>query len=139
LLWAGDAGQGSWEEIDIITKGANYGWNIMEGSHCYSPSTGCSQSGLTLPVFEYDHSKGCVVIGGYVYRGNQLASLQGHYIYGDYCSGYIWALAYDGNALTENMLLADSGLSITSFGEDLAGNLYILDREGGIYALVQTE
>ena len=140
LLWAGDVGQGSWEEIDIIAKGANYGWNIMEGLHCYSPASGCDESGLTLPIAEYDHSQGrCSVTGGYVYRGDQIPSLQGHYIYGDYCSGDIWALAYDGNAVIENMLLAESGLSITSFGEDLAGNLYILDRAGGIYTLVQTE
>ena len=140
LLWAGDVGQGSWEEIDIIAKGANYGWNIMEGSHCFSPSTDCDQSGLTLPIAEYDHSQGrCSVTGGYVYRGDQIPSLQGYYIYGDYCSGDIWALAYDGNVVTENMLLVDSGLSITSFGEDLAGSLYILDRAGGIYTLVQTE
>jgi len=139
LLWAGDVGQNSWEEIDIITKGANYGWNIMEGSHCYSPSTGCNQSGLTLPVVEYDHSDECSVTGGYVYRGDQIASLQGYYIYGDYCSGNIWALAYDGSVVTENILLVDSGLRITSFGEDLAGNLYILDRQGGIYTLVETE
>jgi len=139
LLWAGDVGQSSWEEIDIIAKGANYGWNIMEGSHCYSPSTGCNQSGLTLPIVEYDHSQGCSVTGGYVYRGDQIPSLQGYYIYGDYCSGNIWALAYDGDVVTENTLLVDSGLSITSFGEDLAGNLYILDRQGGIYALVQVE
>jgi glucose/arabinose dehydrogenase len=139
LLWAGDVGQSSWEEIDIITKGANYGWNTMEGSHCYSPSTGCNQSGLVLPVVEYDHSQGCSVTGGYVYRGDQIDSLQGYYIYGDYCSGDIWALAYDGSVMTENKLLAESGLSITSFGEDLAGNLYILDRQGGIYTLVETE
>jgi len=139
LLWAGDVGQSSWEEINIITKGANYGWNTMEGSHCYSPSTGCNQSGLTLPVVEYDHSQGCSVTGGFVYRGDQIASLQGYYIYGDYCSGNIWALAYDGSVVTENMLLVDSGLSITSFGEDLAGNLYILDRQGGIYTLVEKE
>lgn len=139
LLWAGDVGQSLWEEIDIITKGANYGWNIMEGSHCYSPSTGCNQSGLTLPVVDYDHSQGCSVTGGYVYRGDQIASLQGYYIYGDYCSGNIWALAYDGNAVTENILLVDSDLSITSFGEDPAGNLYILSRQGGIYTLVQAE
>lgn len=74
-----------------------------------------------------------------MYRGDQIPSLQGYYIYGDYCSGDIWALAYDGNVVTHNMLLTDSGLSITSFGEDLAGNLYILDREGGIYTLVETE
>jgi glucose/arabinose dehydrogenase len=139
LLWAGDVGQSSWEEIDIIAKGANYGWNIMEGSHCYSPATGCNQSGLTLPVVEYDHTQGCSVTGGYVYQGDQIPSLQGYYIYGDYCSGNIWALAYDGSVVTENILLVDSGLSITSFGEDLAGNLYILDRQGGIYTLVQTE
>jgi glucose/arabinose dehydrogenase len=130
LLWAGDVGQSSWEEIDIIAKGANYGWNIMEGFHCYSPATGCDQSGLTLPLVEYDHSQGCSVIGGYVYRGDQIASLQGYYIYGDYCSGNIWALAYQDNVVTENKLLAESGLTITSFGEDLAGNLYILSREG---------
>ncbi len=138
LLWAGDVGQGSWEEIDIIVKGANYGWNIMEGLHCYLPSTGCNQSGLTLPIFEYDHSQGCSITGGYVYRGDQTPSLQGSYIYGDYCSGKIWALTYDGGAVTENILLVDSGLSITSFSEDPAGNLYILDRQGGIYTLVQT-
>jgi len=139
LLWAGDVGQSSWEEIDIIAKGANYGWNIMEGSHCYSPATGCNQSGLTLPVVEYDHSQGCSVTGGYVYRGDQIPSLQGYYIYGDYCSGNIWALAYNGSVVTENILLVDSELSITTFGEDLAGNLYILDRQGGIYTLVQAE
>lgn len=139
LLWAGDVGQSSWEEIDIIAKGANYGWNIMEGSHCYSPATGCDQSGLTLPIVEYDHSEGCSVTGGYVYRGDQTPSLQGYYIYGDYCSGNIWALVYDGSVVTDNVLLVDSDLSITSFGEDLAGNLYILDRQGGIYTLVETE
>jgi glucose/arabinose dehydrogenase len=139
-LWAGDVGQNLWEEIDIIVKGANYGWNIMEGSHCYSPASGCNQSGLTLPVVEYAHSEGrCSVTGGYVYRGDQIPSLQGYYIYGDYCSGDIWALAYDGSVVTENTLLVDSALSITSFGEDLAGNLYVLDRDGGIYRLIQTE
>jgi glucose/arabinose dehydrogenase len=140
LLWVGDVGQSSWEEIDIIAKGANCGWNMMEGLHCYSPASGCNQSGLTLPIAEYDHSQGrCAVTGGYVYRGDQIPSLQGHYIYGDYCSGDIWALAYDGNVVTGNMLLTESGLSITSFGEDRAGNLYIVDRVGGIYTLVQTE
>jgi glucose/arabinose dehydrogenase len=139
LLWAGDVGQSSWEEIDIIAKGANYGWNTMEGFHCYSPSTGCDQSGLTLPLVEYDHSQGCAVIGGYVYHGDQIPSLQGHYVYGDYCSGNIWALVYDGGAVTGNTLIAKSGLTITSFAEDLLGNLYVLSRDGGIYTLVQTQ
>jgi glucose/arabinose dehydrogenase len=139
LLWAGDVGQNRWEEIDTITRGANYGWNILEGFHCYSPASGCDQSGLTLPLVEYDHSLGCSVTGGYVYRGDKISSLQGYYIYGDFCSGNIWALNYNGNTVTRNILLAKSGLGITSFGEDLAGNLYILAREGGIYTLEQME
>jgi glucose/arabinose dehydrogenase len=139
LLWAGDVGQNIWEEIDIITRGSNYGWNVMEGFHCYSPETGCNQSGLILPLIEYDHSQGCSVTGGYVYHGDEIAALRGYYIYGDFCSGNIWALGYQDNAVTQNILLAESGLSITSFGEDLAGNLYILSREGGIYTLVQME
>ncbi len=137
LLWCGDVGQNAWEEIDIITRGANYGWNIMEGSYCYSPAAGCDRSGLALPVVEYDHSQGCSVTGGYVYRGDKTPSLQGYYVYGDYCSGNIWALGYQDGSETRNVLLARSGLSITSFGQDLAGNLYILSREGGIYTLVQ--
>jgi glucose/arabinose dehydrogenase len=138
-LWAGDVGQNMWEEIDIIIKGANYGWNIMEGFHCYSPASGCDQSGLTLPLVEYNHSQGCSVTGGYKYSGDKTPSLRGHYIYGDYCSGNIWALAYQGNIGTGNTLLVKSGLNITSFGEDLAGNLYILSRQGGIYTLVQAD
>jgi glucose/arabinose dehydrogenase len=137
LLWVGDVGQNHWEEIDVVTKGANYGWNVMEGFHCYSPASGCDQTGLTLPLFEYDHSQGCAVTGGYVYRGNKMPSLQGYYIYGDYCSGNIWALGYRDNTVTGNQLLVKSGLSITSFGEDLSGNLYILSSQGGIYTLIQ--
>ena len=137
LLWAGDVGQDKWEEIDIITKGANYGWNIMEGLHCYSPSAGCNQSGLTLPLAEYDHSQGCSVTGGYVYRGDKVPSLAGYYIYGDYCSGNIWALLFQNNAVAQNVLLLKSGLAISSFGEDQAGNFYILSQAGGIYTFVQ--
>jgi glucose/arabinose dehydrogenase len=137
LLWAGDVGQNKWEEIDIITRGANYGWNIMEGSHCFSPASNCDSTGLTLPVTEYDHSHGCSVTGGYVYRGISLSSLRGFYIYGDYCSGNIWAMNFTNNAVAQNVLLVESGLNITSFGEDTAGNLYILSREGGIFTLVR--
>ena len=102
-------------------------------------ATGCDQSGLTLPLVDYDHTQGCSVTGGYVYHGDKIHSLQGYYIYGDYCSGNIWGLGYDGNVVTHNMLLTESGLSITSFGEDLAGNLYILSGDGGIYTLAETE
>ena len=139
LLWAGDVGQNKWEEIDIITKGANYGWNTMEGFHCYSPAIGCNQAGLTLPLVEYDHSQGCSVTGGYVYKGDKIPLLKGYYIFGDYCSGNIWALGYLNNSVTQNTLLVESKLNITSFGEDLAGDLFILSGQGGIYSLAQAK
>ena len=139
LLWTGDVGQNNWEEIDVVIKGLNYGWNIMEGAHCFSPSTGCDMIGLELPVVEYNHSDGCSVTGGYVYRNPEIPSLVGAYVYGDFCSGKIWALRYDGNSVTEQKLLVDSTLSITSFGHDLADNLYVLSRNEGLYYLVTAE
>ena len=135
-VWAGDAGQNRWEEIDLIEKGLNYGWNIMEGAHCFTPSEGCDQSGLQLPLAEYSSAVGCAVIGGYVYRGAALPSLRGIYVYGDFCSGEIWGLRYDGRLLTGQVLLSESGLSIRSFGQDRAGNLFILSRDSGIYRLI---
>ena len=139
LLWTGDVGQSDWEEIDVVTKGLNYGWNIMEGFHCFSPSVGCDVTGLELPAVEYNHSDGCSVTGGYVYRGPEIPMLFGAYVYGDFCSGKIWALRYDGNSVTEQKLLVDSTLSITSFGQDLDKNLYVLSRNDGIYYLVTAE
>ena len=139
LLWVADVGQNEWEEIDVVRKGLNYGWNIMEGRHCFSPSRGCDTTGLQLPVTEYDHSDGCSVTGGYVYRGSEIPSLLGAYVYGDFCSGSIWGLRYNGESVSEHRLLVDSGLSITSFGQDAAGNLYVLSRSEGIYALLPTE
>ena len=138
-LWAGDVGQDKYEEIDIIVKGGNYGWKIMEGFHCYSPANGCNQSGLTLPVLEYDHSQGCAVIGGYVYRGAKIPALLGRYIYADYCSGNIWAFDPNGSTATANTLLVKTGLGITSLGQDSAGDLYILSQDGGIYGLTQVK
>ena len=95
-LWAADVGQWEYEEIDIVRPGLNYGWNVMEGSQCFSPRAGCVRAGLELPVAEYDHDLGCSITGGYVYRGARLPSLSGAYVYGDYCSGRIWALRADG-------------------------------------------
>jgi glucose/arabinose dehydrogenase len=137
-LWAGDVGQNKYEEIDIIVKGGNYGWKIMEGFHCYSPVDGCNQSGLKLPVLEYDHSQGCSVIGGYIYSGAKIPSLEGRYIYADYCSGNIWGFDSNDNTAAGNTLLVKTGLGITSLGQDSAGELYILSQDGGIYTLVQT-
>lgn len=136
-LWAGDVGQNSYEEIDIIKPAGNYGWNIMEGFHCFRGS-GCDTGGLELPIVEYDHSQGCSVTGGYVYRGSQLPSLYGAYIYGDYCSGKVWSLRRSDGQVTENFELVKDpppGLEISAFGEDQAGELYILSLGGQIYRL----
>ena len=132
-LWVGDVGQDRIEEIDIVEKGKNYGWNIMEGTICYNPSTGCNQTGLTLPVWNYTHDIGNAIIGGYVYRGSALSSLYGAYVYGDYGSGRIWTLKYNGTAV--NTLAADTGLNITSFGLDEQNELYFTASDGIIYKL----
>ncbi len=134
-LWTGDVGQAKWEEIDIIESGKNYGWNIMEGNHCYLPSSGCNTTGLELPIWEYGHSIGHSVTGGFVYRGSALPELNGSYIYGDFEYGQIWALEYDGLNPTNNSLLVDTNLLITSFGMDENNELYIVDYRGGIYQL----
>ena len=135
-MWLADVGQSKWEEVDLIHKGRNYGWNIMEGAHCFSPSTGCDQTGLELPVAEYGHGQGCSITGGHLFRGRGTPSLLGAYIYGDFCSGKVWGLRFDGTSVTELMELVDSSLNISSFGEDKSGNLYVLDRNKGIYKLV---
>jgi glucose/arabinose dehydrogenase len=135
-LWIGDVGQGKWEEIDAEPAGQggrNYGWNTMEGKHCFSGS-GCDEAGLTLPVAAYGHTLGCTVVGGYVYRGSAFPILSGGYLYADYCSGTIWGLsAADGlaNGTAKAEVLLESGVIISSFAEDEAGELYVLDLRGG--------
>jgi glucose/arabinose dehydrogenase len=135
-LYLGDVGQGSFEEIDFQPAGdpggRNYGWNIMEGDSCYPPGTvGCNRTGLALPVFVYDHSLGCSVTGGHVYRGSAFPSLQGVYLFGDLCSTRIWGIRKNG-AAWDNALLADStALTITTFGEDESGNVYVVNYANG--------
>ena len=136
-LWLGDVGQHLWEEIDLIQKGGNYGWNVMEGEHCFRPKAGCDTAGLEPPVFEYGSEEGCSVIGGYVYRGNRLPSLWGAYVYADYCSGSIWALRQEDGSVTDQRLIASLDRQITSFGQDRKGNLYVLTQNSGIYELVE--
>ena len=133
LMWVGDVGQNAIEEIDIVGSGLNYGWNIMEGSHCFSPRSGCATGGLEMPVVEYDHSEGCSVTGGYVYRGNRLAMLYGAYVYGDFCTGRIWGLRFENGQVTEHRRIVDSGPQISSFGVDEAGELYITAFDGRLY------
>ena len=109
----------------------------MEGFHCFKLSRSCDQEGLEPPVIEYSSSEGCSVIGGYVYRGPGLPSLYGAYLYGDFCSGRIWALRYDGSRVTEHLELIDSQLDISSFGEDQSGEIFILSFDEKIYRLTQ--
>lgn len=138
-LWAGDVGQNSYEEIDIIEAGNNYGWNIMEGMHCFEPSDGCDQSGLTMPVWEYGRNEGISITGGYVYRGSKLESLTGSYIYGDYGSGKIWSLDYSDPENPSNTELLQADFSIPSFGIDAENELYICGFDGNIYQLEQVD
>ncbi len=136
-LYIGDVGQGAWEEIDFQAAaspgGENYGWRIMEGSHCYNSAT-CDQTGLVLPVAEYNHSLGCSVTGGMVYRGQDYPRMQGVYFYGDYCTGTVWGLRRAGTAWQSNVLLT-TAFSISTFGEDESGNVYLADYGGDIYLL----
>lgn len=137
MLWAGDVGQNAWEEVDIIEKGKNYGWNVMEGTHCYKPSSGCNQSGLTLPVAEYDHSQGYSITGGYVYRGSEMPNFSGTYFYGDYGTRRIWGLKYVNGTVESNTYLGESPASISSFGEDENGELYVVGYSGQIYKITE--
>ena len=145
-LWIGDVGQGSWEEIDRAVRttsgagrGVNWGWRVLEGFKCYSPSTGCSTSGKTKPLLAFDHGGGrCAVTGGYVYRGTLVPALVGGYVFADYCSGEIWVVNATAASPATRTLLMDTDLTISSFGENAAGDLYVLDRDGGrMYAVVQ--
>ena len=135
-LWTADVGQNRFEEVDIIQPGLNYGWNVMEGGHCFE-SSDCDRTGLEMPIAEYGREGGCSITGGYVYRGSRLPSLYGAYVYGDYCTGRIWALRHDGEEVTEHMEIVDSDLRIPSFGEDASGELYVLSFDGQVYRLVQ--
>ena len=132
-LYTGDVGEGAYEEINVqaaaSTGGENYGWRIMEGAHCFNGGT-CNTAGLTMPVLEYDHSQGCSVTGGYVYRGATYPGMQGIYFYGDFCSGRIWGLVQP-DGVPQSSLLLDTALAIVSFGESEAGELFVADHTGG--------
>lgn len=135
-FWIADVGQNQIEEVNVVRPGApggyNFGWPIMEGLSCFNASE-CDRSGLTLPVVDYRHGGGnCSVTGGYVYRGNAFPQWDGIYFYGDYCSGRIWALAPDGSGGWSNAEVLDSNLTLSSFGEDEAGELYALDYGSGV-------
>ena len=129
-LWAADVGQNLWEEINLITKGGNYGWNLRESKHEFAPNSTGSGPGLVDPIFEYNHDIGKSITGGHVYRGKKFPGLVGHYLYADYVSGRIWALKYDEKkkAVLANHPIPYEGaaLPVISFGEDEAGEVYFM-------------
>jgi glucose/arabinose dehydrogenase len=138
-LYIGDVGQGEWEEIDFLPSGspggANFGWDHREGAHDYE---GGGPQGMIDPVAEYSHAEGgCSVTGGYVYRG-AMPEWNGIYLYGDYCTGIIWGLIQtDGG--WQNQSLFDMDVTITSFGQDENGEVYLISDNGGIYRLVRSQ
>lgn len=131
-LFAGDVGQNEREEIDIIAKGGNYGWRMKEGVDCYNPSSNCNAQGLIEPVHDYSQDNGDrSITGGYVYRGSAIPALAGKYIYGDYVSGRIWALELDGDTRKSNTLILEDKGNISSFGQDIKGEVYYLNYGQG--------
>ena len=137
-LLIGDVGQDSYEELDLPTiaaaRGANFGWPLMEASHCFvSP---CSTNGLTLPSLEYPRALGCSVTGGYRYRGTREHNFRGVYFYGDWCTGRIWGATETGYGQWESRVVLESGLAVVSFGEDDDGELYVVDYNGRLFRIV---
>jgi hypothetical protein len=141
-LYIADVGQNRIEEVNAVRgagPGLNYGWNVMEGTRCFEPSEGCDRGGLTLPVTEYDHGDGCSVTGGFVYRGPAIPDLRGTYLYSDYCSGFVRSFHFaNGRAEGERRWseLEPPDNSVTSFGEDAAGELYVLAAGGSVHKIV---
>jgi glucose/arabinose dehydrogenase len=139
-LWIADVGQSAWEEVDVVSAGAagvNYGWNVTEGTHCYPPGATCTTAGVQLPVYEYDHSRGCSITGGFVYRGAAIPEVAGEYFYSDYCTGFLASLTRNGSTVTSTDWGVASPGSVTSFGRDAAGELYVLTSGGEVLRMVR--
>lgn len=136
-LYVADVGQNQYEEVHVelaaAPGGQNYGWRLMEGFHCFDPAE-CDPASLNvvLPITEYSHSQGCSITGGYVYRGSQVPALNGVYLYGDYCSGLIWGLRREADGSWSQTQLLETGHTISSFGQDEAGEVYLVDHKGSL-------
>ncbi|MFN8499578.1 MAG: PQQ-dependent sugar dehydrogenase [Anaerolineae bacterium] len=143
-LYIADVGQNVWEEINVQPRaskgGENYGWNRMEGNHCFPPDSQCQTQGLVRPVAEYNHSEGgCSVTGGFVYRGAAQPALSGAYILADYCTGKFWALSRGPDGQWQRTLLTQAAVSPSSFGEDEAGEMYVVGiNQGELYRILAT-
>jgi glucose/arabinose dehydrogenase len=143
-FYAGDVGQNAWEEISYEKAGSpgglNYGWNTMEGTHCFAPRTNCNRDGLVLPIAEYTRSEGISVTGGYVYRGEAFPNMVGYYFFADFGSSNVWALKQDNAGVWQMTKIMNAQFAVSSFGEDEAGELYLTDfGRGQIYRLVDTK
>jgi len=141
-MYIADVGEGKWEEVDFQPAGGrggeNYGWSLLEGSYEFKLPGGYDTKGLTFPVVEYSHDDGCSVTGGYVYRGKKYTGMNGTYFFSDFCSGKLWGLRKKTDGSWEWAKFLDTGLSVSSFGEDEAGEVYILDlAKGGIYRIAE--
>ena len=133
-LWIADVGQNVLEEVNrapVDAAGLNYGWDVMEGTECFEPSTDCDTKGKQKPIAQYSHEFGCSITGGYVYRGSEFEDLVGGYFFGDFCSGTMWAIGADAPRGARPVELLQTDLSISSFGEDEAGELFVSDLESG--------
>ncbi|MDX1623945.1 MAG: PQQ-dependent sugar dehydrogenase [Gemmatimonadota bacterium] len=141
-LYIADVGQNEFEEVNAVAgagRGLNYGWDVMEATHCFEPDEGCDRSGLTLPVVEYDHGEGCSVTGGFVYRGEAIPALRGTYFYSDFCSGFVRSFRLSGGEAVDERRwpgLEPDGGRVGSFGVDAAGELYITTARGGVFEIV---
>jgi glucose/arabinose dehydrogenase len=137
-LWIADVGQGDWEEIDFLPRRSpgleNYGWDVYEGTHEYEPKD-LSSGRLVMPVAEYSHEEGCSITGGFIYRGEAIPRADGRYFYGDYCSGTVWTVSPRGKGVSAPQRLPFEVSALSSFGEDAAGELYLLSLRGDVYRL----
>jgi glucose/arabinose dehydrogenase len=133
-LFVGDVGQDAFEEVDIVEIGKNYGWNVMEGTHCYGAST-CSATGLIPPITDYPHSEGQSVTGGFVYRGAAIPGMVGRYIFADFISGKIWILTESGTTWNRTLALS-TGRGISSFARDDNNEVYVIDYAGNVLKVV---
>jgi glucose/arabinose dehydrogenase len=138
-LWIGDVGQGEWEEIDHTPQGEpgleNYGWDVLEGRHPHEDKDPNPRGRLVMPVAEYSHDHGCSVTGGFVYRGEGIPAAQGRYFYGDYCSGNVWSLILRDGEVAGIRRHRFHVAALSSFGEDAAGELYLVSLEGNVFRL----
>ena len=138
LLYVADVGQSEWEEVHVAPAnraGVNYGWRVLEGSECYGAPT-CNAQGLERPVLEYSHDEGCSITGGVVYRGSRMPAIAGHYFYSDYCTGFLRSFRYAGGQAVDRRGWSVGSLgSVLSFGEDAAGEMYVLSANGRVYRL----